>query len=119
MRALEVVLAVDCYPKRLTLPDGYKDVDDFVNARPDARQEWDVLCAQAPDALTWFIGTYDSSWDPQKKQDRKQQFFSLLAVIPSMSMMHEYLTLFAMRQGMSVSLIQADFLAFGKKKKRS
>jgi len=118
LRALEMVLAFDCYPKRLTLPPEYKDVDDFVNGRIDAGKEWETLCAQASDAMTWFISTYDSSRDPQKKQDWKQHFFSLLAVIPSMSMMHEYLTIFANTQGTPVPLIQADFVAFGKKKKR-
>ena len=115
-RALKVAYQHDLYPKMITLPDGYKDIDEWANTNPSSDAvQW--LLSSAIDGFQWMIHTIiqaNDMWNPVERKRFLQTVFDMLLYIQDFSILSWYLEAVAKKVSMSYDIIFSQFKTFTK-----
>lgn len=115
-RALKIAYQNDTYPKMITLPDGFKDIDERANVKP-SEDEVKTIFTNAVDGFLWSMNVLLSGYDMQNPVDRKrflQSMFEVLLYVQDFSILSRYVESVAKKIGMSYDIIFSQFKSFTK-----
>ena len=116
MRALKVAYQHDLYPKVLTLPSTYKDIDEWANEKPST-EEVEAFFASAQDG---FIGLMEQQYtlhdmtNPVERKRFLQAMFDMLLVVEDWTILSWYLEAVAKKVGISYDILFGQFKTYTK-----
>lgn len=93
MRGLKIAFEQDMYPKILTLPEGFKDVDEWANANPDDQAMIDFF-DRAEDGVIFAMKMLIEKYDHHSPIERKriiEQLFGILLYVQDLTMLTRYI----------------------------
>jgi DNA primase len=115
-RALKVAYQHDVYPKILTLPSAYKDIDERANQKPTSA-EVQAIFDNAQDGFLWSIDIILAANDMQNPVERKrflQWCFDILLYVQDFSILSWYLESISKKISMSYDIIFSQYKTFTK-----
>ncbi len=116
VRALKVAYQHDIYPKILTLPADYKDVDEWANVQP-SQDDIEAFFVAAQD---WFLGVVEQQYalyDMMNPVDRKrflQTMYDMLLYVQDWTILSWYLESLAKKVGIWYDILFSQFKTYTK-----
>ena len=115
-RALKIAYQNDTYPKIITLPDWFKDIDERANTKPSEEAiKW--IFDTAVDGFLWSMDVMLPWYNMQNPVDRKrflQSMFEVLLYVQDFSILSWYLESISKKISMSYDIIFSQFKTFTK-----
>ncbi len=116
-RWLKVSYTHGIYPKTLTLPAQYKDIDDLVREDTDPKQTISDMIQNAKDGFVWTlehsINVYTTT-DPIQKKKGLSQMFELIQHMQSINMQNDYLEITANAYKTSSTILLQQYKQYSK-----
>lgn len=116
LRALTLAYQNDLFPKIITLPDGYKDIDEIANT-VDGKEKFDKQRKESQDGFSVVFGNLKKKFDltsPIDKQKILNILFGLIMNISSKAMEDHYIQLLWERLGIREHIMEAQYKQFEK-----
>jgi DNA primase len=110
-RGLKVAFSVDLFPRMLTIPSQYKDIDEYLTARAWAITTQEIL-AMSKDAFSWVIEFTLQRLDSRNPIQRKQittYLFDILIYIQDYSVLLLYIENMATALGITQDALIPEF----------
>lgn len=101
VRALKVAYQHDIYPKILTLPTEYKDVDEWANVQP-SQDDIEAFFTAAQDGFLGVVDQQYALYDMMNPVDRKrflQTMYDMLLYVQDWTILSWYLESLAKKVG--------------------
>ena len=115
-RALKIAYQHDVYPKMLTLPGEYKDIDERANVHP-SQEDIDARFEVAEDGFLAVVKIQIAANDMQNPVERKrflQAVFEVLLYVQDFSILSWYLETISKHMSMSYDVLFSQFKSFTK-----
>lgn len=114
VRGLKVAYEQDTYPKILSLPEGYKDVDEWANVTPSEENIKDFF-AWAEDGVVYVMKKLIEKYDHQSPIERKriiEQLFGILLYVQDLTMLTRYIEKIGSRLGLGHDVLLQQYKTF-------
>jgi len=120
MRALTLAYQNNIFPKIITLPEEYKDIDDLANM-PDAKNIFDTQRTKSQDGFVVVFNTLKKKFDitsPIDKQKILNALFELIMQIDNINIQKHYLQVLGEQLGIRENIMETQYIQFSKKEGR-
>lgn len=121
LRALKLVYKYDIYPKIITLPEWFKDIDELVNVlvwKEDSKDIVEGLLQNSLEGFSFLINRGMTAFDVTSPVGRKSfldLLFDVLAHVVSPTIQHAYLDIISKSLSIEVAYLLSQFRTFRKK----
>lgn len=116
LRALTLAYQNNLFPKIITLPEGYKDVDELANTA-DGKEKFDEQRKKSQDGFSVIFQNLKNKFDltsPIDKQKILNIMFGLILNIENVSMQDHYIQVLGEKLGFSHEIMSAQYIQFAK-----
>jgi len=116
LRALTLAYQNDIFPKIITLPEGYKDIDELANTA-DGKTKFDEAREKSQDGFSVVFQNLKNKFDitsPIDKQKILNILFGLIMNISNNAMQDHYIQLLGENLGMRENIMEAQYRQFAK-----
>jgi len=116
LRALTLAYQHNLFPKIITLPEGFKDIDELANTA-DGKEKFDDQRKKSQDGFSVVFQNLKKKFDltsPIDKQKILNILFGLILNISNMSMQDHYIQVLGEKLGIGYEVMRAQYVQFAK-----
>ena len=116
LRALTLAYQHNLFPKIITLPEWYKDIDELAN-REDGKEKFDTQRKESQDGFSVVFQNLKKKFDltsPIDKQKILNILFGLILNISNMPMQDHYIQALGEKLGIGYEVMRAQYVQFAK-----
>lgn len=116
LRALTLAYQHNLFPKIITLPQWYKDIDELANT-PDGKEKFDEQRKKSQDGFSVVFQNLKEKFDltsPIDKQKILNILFGLILNISNMPMQDHYIQVLGEKLGIGYEVMRAQYVHFAK-----
>ncbi|MEI6673411.1 MAG: DNA primase [bacterium] len=116
LRALTLAYQHNIFPKMITLPEGYKDIDELANTE-DGKKIFDKQRENSQDGFSVVFQNLKKKFDitsPIDKQKILNILFGLILNISNMPMQEHYIQVLGEKLGIGYEVMRAQYIQFAK-----
>jgi DNA primase len=116
LRALNLAYQHNLFPKIITLPEGYKDIDELANTA-EGKEKFDEQRKKSQDGFSVVFQNLKEKFDltsPIDKQKILNILFGLILNISNMPMQDHYIQILGEKLGLGYEVMRAQYVHFAK-----
>lgn len=116
MRALTLAYQHNLFPKIITLPEGFKDIDELANTA-DGKEKFDEQREKSQDGFSVVFQNLKKKFDltsPIDKQKILNILFGLILNISNIPMQDHYIQVLGEKLGIGYEIMRAQYVHFAK-----
>jgi len=116
LRGLTLAYQNNLFPKIITLPEWFKDIDELANTA-DGKEKFDTQRKESQDGFSVVFQNLKKKFDitsPIDKQKILNVLFGLILNISNMSMQDHYIQVLGEKLGMGYEVMRAQYVQFAK-----
>jgi len=116
LRALTLAYQHNLFPKIITLPEGYKDIDELANTA-EGKEKFDEQRKKSQDGFSVVFQNLKKKFDltsPIDKQKILNILFGLILNISNMPMQDHYIQVLGEKLGIGYEVMRAQYVQFAK-----
>jgi len=116
LRGLTLAYQHDLFPKIITLPEGFKDIDELANTA-EGKKKFDEQRKKSQDGFSIVFQNLKKKFDltsPIDKQKILNILFGLILNISNMSMQDHYIQVLGEKLGIGYEVMRAQYVQFAK-----
>lgn len=120
LRALTLAYQNDIFPKIVTLPDGFKDIDELANTA-EGKTKFDTQRKESQDGFSVIFQNMKKKFDltsPIDKQKILNIMFNLILNINSSAMQDHYIQILGEKLGIGYEIMRAQYVQYAKNEGR-
>jgi DNA primase len=120
LRALTLAYQNNLFPKIITLPEGFKDIDELANMA-DGKEKFDEQWEKSQDGFSVVFQNLKKKFDltsPIDKQKILNVLFGLILNISSSAMQDHYVQVLGEKLGIGHEIMSAQYIQFAKSEGR-